>query len=57
MGLFLALLRQGILFIPMILILSYFFGENGVWISFPLSDLIATLITGLILRKEIKKNL
>ena len=57
MGLFLALLRQGILFIPMILILSYLFGENGVWISFPLSDLIATLITGLILRKEIKKNL
>jgi Na+-driven multidrug efflux pump len=57
MGLFLALLRQGILFIPMILILSYFFGENGVWISFPLSDLIATVITGLILRKEIKKNL
>ena len=54
MGLFLALLRQGILFIPMILILSYFFGENGVWISFPLSDLI---ITGLILSKEIKKNL
>lgn len=57
MGLFLALLRQGILFIPMILILSYFFGENGVWISFPLSDLIATTITGLILSKEIKKNL
>jgi putative MATE family efflux protein len=57
MGLFLALLRQGILFIPMILILSYFFGENGVWISFPLSDLIATIITGLILSKEIKKNL
>ena len=57
MGLFLALLRQGILFIPMILILSYFFGENGVWISFPLSDLIATVITGLILSKEIKKNL
>lgn len=56
-GLLLALLRQGILFVPLILILPLFFGEIGVWISFPISDLLATIITALILLREIKKRL
>lgn len=56
-GLLLALLRQGILFVPLILILPLFFGEIGVWISFPISDLLATVITALILLREIKKRL
>jgi putative MATE family efflux protein len=56
-GLLLALLRQGILFVPLILILPLFFGEIGVWISFPISDLLATAITALILLREIKKRL
>ena len=56
-GLILALLRQGILFVPLILILPLFFGETGAWISFPISDLLATIITGVVLNREIKKRL
>ncbi|MDB4059272.1 MATE family efflux transporter, partial [bacterium] len=56
-GLILALLRQGILFVPLILILPLFFGETGAWMSFPISDLLATLITGIVLNREIKKRL
>ena len=56
-GLILALLRQGILFVPLILILPLFFGETGAWISFPISDLLATLITSVVLNREIKKRL
>ena len=56
-GLVLALLRQGILFVPLILILPLFFGEIGVWISFPLSDLLATIITGIVLLREVKKRI
>jgi putative MATE family efflux protein len=53
----LTLLRQGFFFIPLILILPHFFGELGVWISFPISDVLATVVTGWYLRKEIRKTL
>ena len=56
-GLVLALLRQGILFVPLILILPLFFGEIGIWISFPISDLLATIITWIVLLRETKKRL
>ena len=56
-GLILALLRQGILFVPLILILPLFFGEIGAWISFPISDFLATIITGVVLIREVKKRL
>lgn len=53
----LTLSRQGFFFIPLILILPKFFGTLGVWTSFPIADLLATLVTGLYLRKEIKLKL
>lgn len=56
-ALFLTLTRQGIFFIPLILILPHFYGEFGVWISFPISDTLATLVTGYFLNREIKQNL
>ena len=56
-GLILALLRQGILFVPLILILPLFFGEMRAWISFPISDFLATIITGIVLFREAKKRL
>ncbi len=56
-ALLLTLTRQGFFFIPLVLLLPQFFGELGVWISFTISDVLATLVTGLFLRKEVKKHL
>ena len=56
-ALLLTLTRQGFFFIPLILILPNFLGELGVWISFPIADVLATLVTGIYLRKEVKKVL
>ena len=56
-ALLLTLLRQGFFFIPLILILPNFLGELGVWISFPIADFLATVVTGIYLRKEIKNTL
>jgi putative MATE family efflux protein len=56
-ALLLTLSRQGFFFIPLILILPRFLGEMGVWISFPIADVLATIVTGYYLRKEIKKTL
>jgi len=56
-ALLLTLTRQGFFFIPLILILPHFLGELGVWISFPISDVLATIVTGMYLRKEIRATL
>ncbi|WP_019037512.1 MATE family efflux transporter [Psychroflexus tropicus] len=56
-ALLLTLSRQGFVFIPLILILPNYYGELGVWISFPLADLLSTIITGYFLRREVKSNL
>jgi putative MATE family efflux protein len=56
-ALLLTLTRQGFFFIPLILILPNYLGELGVWISFPIADVLATIVTGLYLRKEIRTNL
>ncbi len=51
----LGLLRQVILLIPMIIILPKFFGLNGVWYAQPTSDLLSTVITAVVLVKELKR--
>lgn len=56
-ALLLTLLRQGIFFIPLIFILPKFYGALGVWMAFPISDVLATIVTAYFLRREIKLNL
>ena len=53
----LTLSRQGFFFIPLILILPNYFGEIGVWISFPIADLLSTIVTAYFLNREIVKTL
>ena len=56
-ALLLTLSRQGFFFIPLVLILPHYFGEIGVWISFPLADVLSTLVTAWFLNKEIRSKL
>jgi Na+-driven multidrug efflux pump len=56
-ALLLTLTRQGFFFIPLILILPKYYGEIGVWMSFPISDLLATLVTAYFLRREVALKL
>lgn len=56
-ALLLTLTRQGFFFIPLIFILPHYFGELGVWISFPAADILSTIVTGYFLNREIRKNL
>ena len=50
----LSLLRQVIVFIPLILVVPKYFGLNGVWIAQPLADIVSMIIIGLFLIKEFK---
>ncbi|ADK13913.1 MATE family efflux transporter [Clostridium ljungdahlii] len=54
-SMFLALLRQVIVLIPMLLILPRIFKLNGVWMAAPVSDAVASILTALFLYFEIKK--
>lgn len=50
----LSLLRQVIILIPMIYICSSVAGLTGAWAALPLSDVISTVVIGIILLKEFK---
>lgn len=52
-AIFLALIRQVIVLIPLIYILPKFFHLNGVWFAGPASDLIASVVTGILLFREL----
>ncbi|BBE30709.1 MATE family efflux transporter [Tepiditoga spiralis] len=54
-SLILAMSRQIIFLIPLIYIMPIFFGINGVWISFPISDFLATLLTSILFYFQMKK--
>lgn len=56
-ALLLTLTRQGFFFIPLIFILPHYFGELGVWISFPAADVLSTIVTGYFLNREIRKTI
>lgn len=52
-ALFLTLTKQGFFLIPLVLILPRFFGLDGIWYSFPISDILATTITIIFLLKAL----
>lgn len=55
-SMFLSLLRQVIILIPVIIILPKMYGLKGVWASQPISDLFAMFIIALFLYKEFKRE-
>ena len=56
-ALLLTLTKQGFFLIPLVLILPTYFGIFGVWIAFPISDVLSTIITGYFLRREMTHKL
>lgn len=51
-AIFLSLSRQVLILVPCLLILPQFFGVAGVWYSMPISDLLASIIAGIMLYKQ-----
>jgi Na+-driven multidrug efflux pump len=56
-SLILALLRQVLLFIPLVIILPRVLGLGlmGIWIAYPAADILSVVLTVLFLRGELKK--
>ena len=53
----LTLTRQGFFFIPLVLIIPSYLGEIGVWLSFPIADVLSTLVTAFFLWRETRTKL
>ena len=51
----LSLSRQVLMLLPLLYILPLFLGENGIWYSFPIADILAFIITIIILRPTLNK--
>ena len=56
-ALLLTLTKQGFFLIPLVLILPKFYGIFGVWISFPIADVLSTIVTGYFLKREMNRKL
>ncbi len=54
-SLLLSILREVLLFIPLMLIMSGLFGLDGIWASRPLSDLLAFLVTFVLISRELRQ--
>lgn len=52
-AMFLSLLRQVLVLIPLLFILPKFFGLTGVWIASPIADLTASIVTAIFLFNEL----
>lgn len=54
-AIFLSLTRQMIFLVPCLLILPPFLGTLGVWISMPIADLVAAVVTAFVLMRQFRK--
>ena len=53
---FLSATRQLIFLMPLLFVLPRFFGTNGVWLSMPISDALATVIAIILLYNEFRRK-
>ncbi len=55
-ALVLSLLRQFIVFLPFLYLFSYLFGELGIWLCMPASDIVGILFSGAFILREYRKH-
>lgn len=53
-ALLISLLRQVILFIPLVIIFAHYLGLIGIWYAFPISDLVSGIVAIFFLRREVQ---
>ena len=54
-ALLLTITKQGLFLIPLVVVLPLYFGIDGIWYSFPISDVLSAITCYYFLRKGVKK--
>ena len=52
-SIFLSLVRQVIFLLPLLMILPRFFGLDGIWFTFPVSDAMATIVSAILVVRSL----
>ena len=55
MAIRLTLFRQIVVFVPMLLLMPYFWGLDGMWIAIPVTDFVVLMVTLWLLRRELAR--
>ena len=55
MAITLTLIRQAVVFVPMLLLMPYLFGLDGIWLAIPITDFAALIVTLLLLMRELPR--
>lgn len=55
LSLFLTLLRQVVILLPLLIFLPGMFGVNGIWMSMPIADTLSAVVSGTLLVREWKR--
>lgn len=53
-SIFLSLVRQVIFLLPLLMILPRFFGLDGIWYTFPVSDALATVVSAILIIRSLR---
>jgi putative MATE family efflux protein len=53
-AIFLAFTRQVLFLIPIVILFSHFFGLQGVWLSFPITDVVSFIVTYFMVARELR---
>ena len=53
-AIFLSLTRQMLFLVPLLLLLPKIWGTFGVWVSLPISDFVATMVTAVVLIRQFR---
>jgi Na+-driven multidrug efflux pump len=53
----LTLAKQGFFLIPLVLLLPIWWREDGIWISFPVADLLSSMVIAIYLFREVRRSL
>jgi Na+-driven multidrug efflux pump len=53
-SIFLSLVRQVIFLLPLLMLLPRFFGLDGIWLTFPVSDILATIVSLYLVIKSLR---
>lgn len=56
-SIFLSLSRQVIFIIPLLIIMPQYLGLNGIWAAFPISDVLATVVSAILIFYQFKKSI
>ena len=53
LSLFISVTRSFLFLVPLVLVLPLWFGANGIWLAYPVADVVSVVVSGMLLRRAL----